>query len=321
MKTLVFPAIAIATLLVSVPTWAAKPGAAKAAAKPAGKPAAAKPAAAEPVAEPAPEPVAEPPAAAPAAPAAKEPAKDAEKPAAFKEVASKDVATEGFEDLDSPVEKTGKAYYFVGLRARYVVIPKFMMTLFGDGGTSVGLPAIGPEFTVRKNGFEYVMSLQYTSYAMDWTPFKSKTDPPASWELVKSSLKALYFMTDFLWSSEIDRGIAIDYGAGIGLAAVWGNLYRVQAYPGIGGEGDPYTYQQCVAPGNPHPFCGSDNNHYPGYTEPSWSNGGSRPVLFPWLSIQTGLRWKPHRHFAARLDLGWNILNGPFIGIAGNYGI
>jgi hypothetical protein len=83
---------------------------------------------------------------------------------------------------------------------------------------------------------------------------------------------------------------------------------------------DPYSYQRCPYPGY-QPFCGGDNNHYPGYSEPSWSNGGSKPILFPWLSVQTGLRWKPHRHFMARLDLGWNILNGPFAGIAGNYGI
>jgi hypothetical protein len=310
MKTLSFPAIWLAAFLLAVPSWAAKP-AAKSGAKPAAKPAAAAPA--EPVAEPVEEP----------APAAKpEPTatpKEAGK-APAEDVRSKDVAAEGFDDKDSPIEKTGKVYYFVGLRGRYGVIPKFMMSLFGDGGATVGIPSIGPEFTIRKNGFEYVMSLMYTSYALDWTPFKSKTDPPASWELVSSSLKAMYFMTDFLWSSELSPGIAVNYGAGIGLAAVWGDLYRVQAYPGAGGEGDPYSYRQCPAPGA-HPFCGSDNNHYPGYKEPSWSNGGSKPILFPWLSIQTGLRWKPHRHFAARLDLGWNILNGPFIGLAGNYGI
>jgi hypothetical protein len=315
MKILVFPAIGLAALLSTVPVWAAKPAAAKRAAKPA----AAKPAAVAPAAEAVP---AAPPTAAPEPPAV--PAESANKPPDTKpaqaEARSKDVAAEGFEDKNSPAEKPGQTYYFVGMRARYGVIPKFMMSLFGDGGTTVWIPSIGPEFTIRKNGFEYVMSIQYTSYAMDWVPFKAKTDPPASWELVKSSLKGLYFMTDLLWSTELHPTVAIDYGAGIGIAAVFGNLYRVQAYP-PNGIVDPYSYLPCIGQKNPHDFCGTDNNHYPGYSEPSWANGGSKPILFPWLSVQTGLRFKPHRHFMSRLDLGWNILNGPFIGIAGNYGI
>jgi hypothetical protein len=324
MKILAFPAFWIAALLVTVPGWAAKP-----AAKAGSKAAAAKPAAAAPMATPTAQPVVEEPAPAPppAAPVVKETAKPAEPKAAESkpanvEVASKDIATEGFEDKNSPVEKHGQVYYFAGARFRYGLIPKFMMTLFGDGGANVGIPSFGPEFTIRKNGFEYAMSLQYTSYAMDWTPFKSKTDPNPSWELVKSSLKALYFVTDFTWSTELHPMVAINYGAGIGIAAVWGNLYRVQAYPVPGSnENDPGSYAACNGVGNPHGFCGNDNTHYPGYTEPSWSNGGSKPILFPWLSIQTGFRFKPHRHFAARLDLGWNLLNGPFFGLAGNYGI
>ena len=38
--------------------------------------------------------------------------------------------------------------------------------------------------------------------------------------------------------------------------------------------------------------------------EPSWANGGSRPIVFPWLAVQTGLRYKPHRNVVFRLDLG-----------------
>jgi hypothetical protein len=67
--------------------------------------------------------------------------------------------------------------------------------------------------------------------------------------------------------------------------------------------------------------CGNDNNHYGNYTEPSWANGGSKPIIFPWLSVQTGFRFKPAKQFMMRLDVGWNLLNGPFFGIAANYGL
>jgi len=237
-------------------------------------------------------------------------------------VASKDVSTTGFEDKNSPFEKANTTYRFIGARFRYIIVPQFYMGLFGDGGTTVGVPAFGPEFTIRRNGFEYVLSAMYASYAMDPTPFKAKSDPREAWEIVDTDVKALYLMSDFLWSAEANPSLAFIYGAGFGIAAVFGDIHRVQAYPGSGGAGDPYTYQPCASKGVPEPtFCGPDNDHYGGYTEPSWANGGSKPIVFPWLSLQTGLRWKPVRQFMARVDVGWNLLNGPFFGLALNYGL
>jgi len=237
-------------------------------------------------------------------------------------VASKDLAS-GFDDKNSPFEKANTTYHFVGARFRYIIIPQFYMGLFGSGGTTVGVPAFGPEFTIRKNGLEYVLSAMYASYAMDPTPFKAKTDGNDAWELVDTNIKALYLMSDFLWSSEINPKFSINYGAGFGIAAVFGDIHRVQAHP-VGDPNNPASYQPCVAPGNPPGtggYCGGDNDHYGNYTEPSWANGGSKPIIFPWLSVQTGIRFKPVKQFAARLDIGWNLLNGPFFGLAGNYGL
>jgi hypothetical protein len=235
-------------------------------------------------------------------------------------VASKDVAG-GFDDPNSPFEKQNVTYRFVGARFRYIIIPKFYMGLFGDGGATVGVPAFGPEFTIRKNGFEYVLSAMYASYAMDPTPFKSKTDPDVAYEIVDANIKALYLMSDFLWSSEIKPEYSVVYGAGFGVAAIFGDIHRVQSYP-PNGVTDPYQYVACQGVGNPNAsYCGNDNNHYGGYTEPSWANGGSKPIIFPWLSLQTGFRFKPAKQFMGRIDIGWNLLNGPFFGLALNYGI
>jgi len=244
-------------------------------------------------------------------------------------VAGKDVSATGFEDPNSPFEKADTTYRFIGARFRYVIVPKFYMGIFGDGGTTVGVPAFGPEFTIRKNGFEYVMSAMYASYSIDPTPFKAKTDPSQAWEIVDTNIKSIYFMSDFLWSSEMSPKFSFIYGGGFGLAAVFGDIHRQQAYPGTGADvNDPYSYGPCPtnAAGNgpamgAHMFCGTDNNHYGGYTEPSWANGGSKPILFPWLSVQTGFRFKPVKQFMGRVDIGWNILNGPFFGLALNYGL
>ena len=237
------------------------------------------------------------------------------------DVASKDVSATGFDDPNSPFEKADTTYRFIGARFRYVIVPKFYMGIFGDGGTTVGVPAFGPEFTIRKNGFEYVMSAMYASYAMNPTPFKSKTDNNDAWEIVETSVKSLYLMSDFLWSAEMSPKFAFTYGGGFGLGVVFGDIHRQQAYP-TGSAGDPSTYVPCQGPMNPvGQYCGRDNDHYGGYTEPSWANGGSKPILFPWVSLQTGFRFKPHKQFMGRVDVGWNILNGPFFGLALNYGL
>jgi hypothetical protein len=102
-----------------------------------------------------------------------------------------------------------------------------------------------------------------------------------------------------------------------GFGIVFGDLKRTQAHPG-GTNPNPNTgegFVICSGQGSPDAtYCGSDNDHYAGYTEPSWADGGSKPVIFPWLALQTGLRYKPHRNFAARLDAGFGT-SGFFIAI------
>ena len=113
-----------------------------------------------------------------------------------------------------------------------------------------------------------------------------------------------------------------------GLGVVFGDLIREQAYPRTPADyDDPYEYVPCNGLYDPNTasafggrqFCDDDNDHYDGYTEPSWANGGSKPIVFPWFAIQTGFRIKPHRNVAIRGDLGFG-LTGPFFGVAAAYG-
>ncbi|HEX3854794.1 MAG TPA: hypothetical protein VHW01_27725 [Polyangiaceae bacterium] len=221
----------------------------------------------------------------------------------------------------SPVELSGQTYYGVGLRYRAVIVPKFMENLFGDGGRTVVANGFGPEFTIRKNAFEYDFSAWYTSYAMDPTPFKSKTDTAEAWELVESQIKVLYLTADFLWSHDIVPEFAFNYGVGAGFGFVWGDLKRQQAFPGPGANDSTGAgYLPCSGPNDPRsPGRCLPEKHY-GYSEPSWANGGSKPVVFPWLVLQTGLRYKPHRNFIARLDAGFGT-SGFFLGLGADYGL
>ncbi|MGE0324806.1 MAG: hypothetical protein AB7K71_26770 [Polyangiaceae bacterium] len=224
---------------------------------------------------------------------------------------------------DSAVELPGKTYYFVGLRYRTIVVPKFMINLFGDGGRTVVVHSGGPEFGIRKDGFEYNFGLWFANYAMDDTPFKSTSDGEKAWEIVNSKMKAIYLTSDFLWSQEFGPSFSLNYGAGVGLGFMFGDLNRVQAYPRPGSAGNPEDYERCDSPNqadDPGDFCGDDNDHYGDYNEPSWADGGSKPIVFPWLALQTGLRFKPAKSFVARLDLGFGT-SGFFVGLGADYGL
>ncbi len=225
-------------------------------------------------------------------------------------------------DAEPWVENENETYKFVGLRGRYVVIPKFMFSLYqADGGTTVSSPGIGLEYAVRRNGFEYDGWLMYASYGMKDSPFKAKSDPDQAYEIVRSELKTLTIGADFLWSTPIDSGFSFVYGGGAGLGVVFGNLYRNQAYPPNGVAGDPNTYVKCPGPGI-NAWCGNDNDHYGNYTEPNWLDGGSKPIVFPWIALpQVGLRWKPSAQFAMRLDTGLSFPGPFFFGLSGQYGL
>jgi hypothetical protein len=220
----------------------------------------------------------------------------------------------------SPVELPGKTYMFVGARYRAIIVPKFMINLFGDGGETVLVHGFGPEFIIRKNAFEYNLSIWYAGYSMDNVAFKAKDDGAEAWELVESKIKSIYLTADFLWSQDFSPEFSLNYGLAGGFGIIFGDLIREQAKPGPGantntGEG----FVACDFQGD-GPFCDNSNNHYNGFLEPSWTDGGSKPILFPWFVLQTGLRYKPHRNFAARFDAGFGT-SGFFLGLGLDYGI
>jgi hypothetical protein len=259
-----------------------------------------------------------------------EPAAEAEPaaestPAAEAEPSSdKPEAVADAEGGDSPVELPGKTYRFVGARYRGIVVPKFIQNLFAEGGRTVYVHAFGPEFAVRKDGFEYNLSAWLGLYNMDDTGFKGASDPQPAWEIINARIQMLYLTSDFLWSHEFSPEVALNYGMGAGLGFVFGDLHRNQSYPTVPGQ-DPNDYAKCNGKFDPVAsfgvaYCDDKNDHYGNYLEPGWANGGSKPLLFPWLALQTGLRFKPAKTFAGRLDLGFGT-SGFFFGLGGDYGL
>lgn len=266
-----------------------------------------------------------------------------EKKAGAKMPGEKDKAPPEAEKVDpelDPREDPNKSYKFIGLRFRNVIVPKFMLNIFADGGTTVNAFTFGPELTSRKDHLEFNFAISYADYSMDSFLFKGKGDGPEAFERVASSMKLLYFTLDILYEIPIDtKGrFAFLFGGGIGLAPVFGNMYRSQVYPKNTNDADPDNaakWNNCLAKNDPpgptaapnKPYCDSDNNHFgdpgqhTGYDEPSWFNGGSKPSIFPWISLpQLSLRVKPIKQINTRVDFGFSI-TGFFFGMNAGYAL
>ncbi|EYF08071.1 hypothetical protein [Chondromyces apiculatus] len=241
---------------------------------------------------------------------------------------AKDGAQAAAPSDNDPYEKPHETYRFIGMRFRNLIVPEFVLDLFSEGGRTVNVFTFGPEFSTRKDGLELDFALSYADYSMDDTLFKGKSDDDFAFEIVNSSMKIVYFTTDLLYEIPLDKEkgrFSLLIGGGVGLGVVFGDLNRNQATPREAGNidrDDVGAWQRCEAPGTGQPgFCDGANDHYGSYSEASWVNGGSKPSVFPWISLpQVSFRYKPIKQLQLRADLGFSI-SGFYFGASAAYGL
>lgn len=211
--------------------------------------------------------------------------------------------------------------YLLGLRYRGIYIPQTAVNWFVDGGDSVYVSGFGPEFSIRDDDVEYILSAWVALYDMSPVAIKGSGDEELAWEIVESDITALYLTADYHWHTRLANKLELSYGGGAGLGFLFGDLYRTQATLRPGGTpGNPGDFIVCAAQNPNDPYCDGVNDHYGDYSEPSWFGGGSKPVVFPWLTGQIGLRYQPHEKLVTRLDLGIGT-SGLFFGIGADYSL
>lgn len=228
------------------------------------------------------------------------------------------------DDAPSPDQEETKeaSTYYLGLRYRGLIIPKFALDWFMDGGQTVYVNGVGPELAIRSGSAEYRLSAWVSFYDMSPSAIKGHQNEEEAWEIIESDMKSLYLTADFLWHQPLTEGLDLSYGGGAGIGFIFGDLYRTQAFLVDGGSpGNPEDYRPCQAVGAPSTiYCDDANAHYPGFSEASWGDGGAKPSLFPWLAAEVGLRYQPHPQLATHLDLGVG-LTGFMLGLGVDYGL
>lgn len=255
--------------------------------------------------------------------------------------ASDEAAPKDMSRVEPPAEKwdntnveevPDRSYFFIGLRYRGNVIPGFILNMFVDEGKTIYTNMVGAEFDIRRNGFSLIPSLTFHELGTGNILFKQKNtkDIPGNYSLVNSGMKVIYAQVDLLWSTKISKNVEFEYGAGFGLGTVFGDLENNWVQDDPNGKYTSETgkrFSRCatVLPAgtgcNKADHQNSEVDKVGGYKEKSWFDGGSKPVLFPWISVpQIGLRIKPIKQFVARLGIGF-ALTGFWFGLSGQYGL
>ena len=177
--------------------------------------------------------------------------------------------------------------------------------------------------------------LMYTDYGMGDTLFLTKgkdQNDPTQYSVVNSSLKAIYLGIDMAWSTPIADHFDFEYGFGVGIGAVFGDLHNDWVYANPNGNlvtSNGLHVSEC--PNATVPTCDngshmmSQDNKTGGYVEKkNWFNGGGvPPVSLPAHRRlpQLGIRYKiPIKQLVARAQIGFQ-LTGFFFQLSVDYGL
>ena len=233
------------------------------------------------------------------------------------------LGVEAAHDSTDPYEDPHRTYMFLGSFYRHTWLPQFMLNLFTDEAVGTDNPSVGLEFIYRKDGMDIITSL-YWMRSHAYGPFLGPGDEPSEVEIIDSSLSAIMVGATFLWSTAFNDIVAFQYGIGLGIGGVYGDLVRTEAYPDDDNsmDGSAGGFAPCAGPSDPNggAFCdptsvrdGESGGHY-GIKAHRWHQGGSVPFMWFRAAPQIALRVKPIRQLMFRVDAGFDLFSGFFVG-------
>lgn len=225
-----------------------------------------------------------------------------------------------------PYEDPTKDYFFFGGVYRFAWVPKTVVLLFVDEAVSGKNHQFGGEFIYRRNGMDLIIDAYYARFYADG-PFLERNGDPLDTEIINSRLWTATLSATFLWSAVVNDVLAFEFGLGIGIGYVGGQLRRTEAYPSTG-AGSIDGYAPCTGVGGPDAaYCdgpsvpdGESGGHYNVVTR-DWLDGGSVPVVWPRLAFpHIAIRIKPIRQLMLRVEGGLDFFSGFFGGGAIAFG-
>ena len=231
-------------------------------------------------------------------------------------VAENELGVDEQRSSTDPFEDPAETYMFLGAFYRHTWTPGFMLNLFTDENTPTNNSAFGLQFTYRKDNFDIVTSVYYQGYAVDG-PFRGSGDADTETEIINSELFGIMASVDLMWGTQFNDIVGIQYGFGLGLGALLGDLRRTEATPNGSGGWNACT---STSGGYCDDFDGEPNSGFTGIAS-KWFDGGSVPNLYFRLAVPNlAIRIKPIKQLLIRVDGGFDLFSGFFTGINASYG-
>ena len=234
------------------------------------------------------------------------------------------------DDADAPpqegtapaAEAGGPPKWWLGAFFQGVIVPDFFLKAFLDEAPTVGNIAVGATISNRNpEGFTWVLGLGYTGYGFDG-PFRITGDPETDTEYLNSSLGLVHLRGQLFWTAQLSKVLSFEYGVGLDLGLVVGEMRRSEAYPLPGGG-----WGKCEAAGVPDGvYCEPTVNNVPtnGFDEEGahYNVVEERvpPIAGSIMLPALALRFTPVRQVAIRLEVAYQILQFSF-GITAAYAL
>lgn len=249
---------------------------------------------------------------------------------------------ETFRESTNPYEDPDKSYFFAGASWRFVRLPSWTLEWFLEAAPSVGTAgSFFGEFGYRKDGFQITGTVGY----MKWNfkgPFQLAGDPDVDTEWLDADFNFMMGTAAFTWSTAFTDWFALEYGIEVGLAALFGELTRSEAYrdvngkwgkcPGYAGGPDLPQSEVNANPGKQYAqFCDPpivDEGQAVPRTNDDDELGAHYgvkaervPPVVPILGPRLSLRFKPLAQLVLRVDVPLPIFPFGFVGgLAAQYG-
>lgn len=236
---------------------------------------------------------------------------------------------EKFRESTDPYEDPKKRYFFLGANWRYLRMPSWALEWFLDAAPAVGTAgSFFGEFAYRKDGFQVSANIGWMKWNFNG-PFRIAGDPDADTEWLDTNWNLLMMTSTITWSTNFTDWMALEYGLEAGVAFIFGDMVRTEAYQKNDGG-----YAKCDGPGQPDVmYCGlpiggvqqtnaanEDGEHYGVKAVRGIANGGV-PYAVPVLGPKLALRFKPIHQLVLRVDVPLPILPLGFVGgLAAQYG-
>jgi hypothetical protein len=140
---------------------------------------------------------------------------------------------EGLVD-EAPIADENTVRHGVGLRLRYILVPKALIEVFMEEASSgVGHPGFGLEYVRRKKNFEFSVGFEYDKLYPDDGAFVERggaPEIPGTTDIVEfDNLSWLTIDAAFVYHHKLTEKLALRYGGGIGIGYVMGEIIETDA--------------------------------------------------------------------------------------------